>query len=596
MDPFLDGWDVLEQHAATVALVVGFMLWGAASGIGLLKRHGLEQLGADEILSLASAIWMPAALLLACLVLLVGALIPRWPDAPVFLALPAFAWLLWTWSPRLQVPWGRRESWKMALLLAVAFVSLILLRLAFVKGIALPAYFDSATHFGLIRQLVQNSGSAGWQAPLTLPVPGYYHLGYHVLVAGLARLTGIQIASAMLISGQVILVAIPFSLYLVAYRSTGSKLAGMFAVTLGALGWYMPAHAVNWGKYPALFGLPAMLGAISLAYLASRREMAAPARRAWIWAAALCALTAVLIHTRLASVLIMLAGAWALSGIWITQTPPRKAVWATALLLVASALIALIGRDPIQRQLLDPIANAGIWTTALVGLSLPWAFRSSPRITFVLVLLVVFLLAGLFMPAPAGSVLDRPLVEMLLPLPLSLLGAAGIAGFLQVLPRSARSLGHAAAVLLSAGVVAHAILTYSFSAAACCVMVSTDDLVALDWLRREVPADAQIAMAVAPVQVVPGSNPSLDAGADAGVWIHPLTGLGIYPLSFVTDFGSEVTHALLCDKGVEVVYAGGAPRSFDGAALLAEPQWYELRLQLPAVSVFEVTACRPIAT
>jgi hypothetical protein len=127
-------------------------------------------------------------------------------------------------------------------------------------------------------------------------------------------------------------------------------------------------------------------------------------------------------------------------------------------------------------------------------------------------------------------------------------------------------------------------------------MVSTDDLVALDWLRREVPADAQIAMAVAPVQVVPGSNPSLDAGADAGVWIHLLTGLGIYPLSFVTDFGSEVTHALLCDKGVEVVYAGGAPRSFDGAALLAEPQWYELRLQLPAVSVFEVTACRPIAT
>jgi hypothetical protein len=596
MDPFLDGWYVLQQHAATASLVVGLMLWGAASGIGLLKRHRLEQLGADEVLSLALTVWMPAALLLTGLALFMGALIPRWPDGPVALALPALASLFWIWSARLQVTWRWRESWQMAMLLAVAFVALILLRLAFVTGTALPAYFDSATHYGLIQQLVQNSSSAGRQAPLTLPVPGYYHLGYHVLVAGLARLTGIQIASAMLISGQVVLAALPFSLYLLAYRSTGSRTAGMFAVTLGALGWYMPAHAVNWGKYPALFGLPALLGAISLAYVASHGEMPSTARRAWSWAAALCAVTAVLIHTRLGLVLIMLAGAWFLSGIWIAMKPPRKVLWIAVLFLVASALVALIGRDPIQRQLLDPFVNAGLWATVLVGLSFPLAFRCAPRISMALVLLVVFLLAGLFVPAPAGSVLDRPLVEMLLPLPLSLLSAAGIAGFLQVLPFSARPIGHAAAVLLSVAVAAHALLTHSFSASACCAMVSTDDLVALDWLRREVPADAQIATAVAPVQVSPVSHPPLEAGADAGIWIHPLTGLGIYPLSFVTDFGSEATHALLCERGVDVVYAGGAPRSFDGAALLGEPQWYKLRLQLPEVSVFEVTACMPIST
>ena len=48
-----------------------------------------------------------------------------------------------------------------------------------------------------------------------------------------------------------------------------------------------------------------------------------------------------------------------------------------------------------------------------------------------------------------------------------------------------------------------------------------------------------------------------------------------------------------CERGVNVVYAGGAPRSFDGADLLAEPQRYNLRLQLPGVSVFEATACKP---
>jgi hypothetical protein len=277
-------------------------------------------------------------------------------------------------------------------------------------------------------------------------------------------------------------------------------------------------------------------------------------------------------------------------------TPLRRTLWSSSLLLLAAGLVALISQDPIQGQLLEPFANGGIWATALVGLSLPLALRSSPRITFTLVLLVVFLLAGLFAPAPAGSMLDRPLVEMLLPLPLSLLGAAGLAGFLQVFPNPGRNTGRAAAVLLSATVVMQALLTQSFSASACCGMVSTDDLVALDWLRREAPLQARVAVAVAPVQVSREGYPLLDAGADAGVWIRPLTGLSVSNMSFVTDFGSGVTHSMLCEMGVDIVYAGDAPRSFDAAALLAEPQWYELRLQLPAVSVFEVTSCGPMST
>jgi hypothetical protein len=142
----------------------------------------------------------------------------------------------------------------------------------------------------------------------------------------------------------------------------------------------------------------------------------------------------------------------------------------------------------------------------------------------------------------------------------------------------------------------HALLTYSFSASDCCALVSTDELVALDWLRREAAADARVAVAVAPLQVSRGNYPSLDAGADAGSWIRPLTGKPVSIMSFVTGFGGSATHALLCEEGVDLVYAGGAPRSFDRAALLAEPQWYELRLQLPAVSLFAVTGCEPIAT
>ena len=146
MNPALDGWFVLKQQAATVALVVGFLLWTAATSIGLLKNPSLQELGVDDMLSLASAIWMPAALLLAGLALVVGALIPRWPNGPIALALPALASLLWVWSPRLHMSWGRRESQVTAICLTTAFAAMVLLRLAFVKNIALPAYFDSATH------------------------------------------------------------------------------------------------------------------------------------------------------------------------------------------------------------------------------------------------------------------------------------------------------------------------------------------------------------------------------------------------------------------------------------------------------------------
>ena len=591
MNPVLDGWFVLNQHAATVAFVVGFILWGAALSIGFLRRRGPQELGIDEVLSLACAVWIPPAMLVAALVLFTGAAMPRWTNGPGVLALPAIVAVLWLWSPRLRRPWGRRESWVTAMNLAGAFVGLMLLRLSFVKGMVLPAYFDSATHFGLIRQLVDNSGSGAWQTPLTLPVHGYYHLGYHVLAAGLARATGIEIASVMLISGQVMLAALPICLYLLALRSTGSRLAAMFAVTLGALGWYMPAHAVNWGKYPALFGLPVLLGAVSLAYVASRPEVELSSRRAWLLAAGLCALTAVLIHTRLGLVLVLVTGAWVLSGIWMALAPPRRALWTASLMLVATVIVALIGSDSGQRPVLEPFVNTRAWATALVCLALPLAFRASPRITFALVLLVVVLLAGLYAPSPAGSMLDRPLVEMLLPVPLSLLGAAGLAGFLQVLPGPARLLGHVAGVLLSAAFVANALLTQGFRASACCGMASTEDLVAMDWLHREAPSNAHVAVAVSPVQVSPGSYPLLTAGTDAGVWIHPLTGLAISPLPFVTDFSGGATHSRLCERGVNVVFVGGAPRSFDGAALLAEPQWYALRLQLPHVSIFEVAAC-----
>lgn len=591
MNPALDGWFVLKQQAATVVWVIGFMLLGAVLGTGLLRRHGLQQFGFDEIVSLASGIWMPVALLVAALTLILSAVLPAPRDLQAALALPAVAALLWVWLPPVSGSSARHPSWPAAILLLLVSASLLVVRLGFVRGLVLPLYFDSAAHFGLIQQLLRNAGSADWSIPLTVPVPGYYHLGYHVLLAGLVRLTGLEIASSMLVSGQVLLAGLSIPLYHLALRSTGSRMAGFLAVTFGTLGWYMPAHAANWGKYPALFGLPAVLGTIILACEASRSRTPSTARWVWLVGAVVCALTAVLFQTRLGIVVIIVSAAWVLSGSWNALAPRRRIYSAGVLLLGASTIIGLINRNPIQRLLLEPFAGSGILATALVGFLLPWAYRHYPRITFALVLIVTLLLAGLVVPGPAGGLLDRPLVQMLLPLPLSLLGAAGAPGFGQFVARSSRLRGNAAGMLLSAAVVANALFMQGFGPSVCCGLVSTNDLVALDWLRREVPAASRVAVAVAPMQVNPGSTASLQAGTDAGIWIPSLTGLSIVPLSSTTDFASVATHGTLCQQGIDVVYAGGGLGSFDVAPLIAEPLWYPPVLKLPGVSVFSVRSC-----
>lgn len=591
MNPAIDGWSVLTQLPGTVLSVIGLMLWGAAVGIGLLRRHGLWHLGVDEILSLACGLWMPAGLLVAALSLILDRI---WPDSnhlQTVVAVVALATLLWTWWPWRFAPFGRSASRLAAMLLLLALMCLLVWRLGYIRGLALPAYFDSATHFGLIQQLVQRAAHADWSVPLTLPARGYYHLGYHLLLAGLVRLTDVDIAPAMLISGQVLLATLPIALYLLAFRLTGSRIAGLLAVTFGAVGWSMPAHAVNWGKYPALFGLPAMLGAVSLAWEATRPDMTRSARRVWLIGAASCALASVLSHTRLGVVLIMASAAWVLSGTWHALAPRQRAAWAGLLLLCASALLGFITRDPIYRLLLEPFAGSGILATALVVLLLPWAYRHNPRGTFALVLIVTLLLAGLFVPGPAGGMLDRPLVQVLLPLPLSLLGAVGAAGLLQVRPGPASLLRDPAGVLLSAAVVGNALLTQGPGASGCCSLVSPQDLVALDWMRREAPADSRVAVATAPMQVSPGAGVPLEAGVDAGIWVAPLTGLSSAPLSFMTDFASAATHSMLCREGIGAVYAGDRQSSFDITGLLEKRQWYEPRLQLSGVSVFGVTDC-----
>ncbi len=172
------------------------------------------------------------------------------------------------------------------------------------------------------------------------------------------------------------------------------------------------------------------------------------------------------------------------------------------------------------------------------------------------------MLAGLIIPSSLpgfGSVFDRPFVELWIFAPLSLLGAVGFAGLSRHL---SRRLTQAVAVVICGTLVVHALLAYDPKASSCCTIVTRNDLVALDWLGRNVRPQDLVAIATESLQLGAGSYVALEAPVDAGAWINPLTGLGVMPLQHDADLGADAVVQDLCERGVRYIYLGGISSRF----------------------------------
>ncbi|NJM05102.1 hypothetical protein HC891_01010 [Candidatus Gracilibacteria bacterium] len=145
-------------------------------------------------------------------------------------------------------------SWPLVLLLLV-FAITIWTRFRQIADLALPAWVDSVHHILMIKVAVERG-----QAPLSLqpylPVEELpYHWGYHVLIAAVQQLSGLDTAQLVLWSGQV------FGALQVL---TGAALALFFwrrpavlpvvGLIIGLIS-FLPAYYVAWGRYTQLSGL-----------------------------------------------------------------------------------------------------------------------------------------------------------------------------------------------------------------------------------------------------------------------------------------------------------------------------------------------------
>jgi hypothetical protein len=225
----------------------------------------------------------------------------------ILLAIPAIILFFHTRKESLK------DSKTILFILLVLFGLFIFLRLAFVSKVTIPLYFDSAHHYLIIKKLVGNPIS-NTTALFPWLTSTYYHIGFHFITAFIVSVFRADILNTMLLLGQIILAVIPLSVFFLVKHETQSGPAGIFAVLLAAFGWYMPAHAVDWGKYPALTSLLSIAFVLSLAYLSvQHRSALSPGKYLSLHGILFFALSvSVFIHSRSLVIfgIVALAGGW----------------------------------------------------------------------------------------------------------------------------------------------------------------------------------------------------------------------------------------------------------------------------------------------
>jgi hypothetical protein len=509
--------------------------------------------------------------------------------------IPAGILVLLTIWLRLKPNLEPDPSVKIIFVLLTLFLVSIFVRLAFVSQAIFPSYFDSAAHYGIIKSMLENGRA------LLFVATNYYHWGFHFLAAFLAASSNTDIAKTMLILGQMVLAFMPASNFFLVKHLTRSSNAGVFALVLSAFGWYMPAHAANWGKYPALLSLALIPFVVSLAYVVLQNQGAVTLQNKWkkYTILVLSIGVTVLFHSRSLIILMIVSLAW-IVAVWLRRLSLRNRSLIFVTVFIGLLFeIFFIQRQSIFLPLFDPYLNKGLGVTALVLLLSVFALREYSQVVFACLLSVCMFLGSLFVPIPVpgyGSLtfLDRPLVEMLLYLPLSVIGGLGLAGLEKLLPQPSawKFLRREAIYGVIMGIIAfHALVTYNFYPSDCCVLVGNEDVAALAWMQEHLPPDAYIGISVTELNVLPSDRIEGYTGGDAGIWITPLINRYTFPLFFRSDFGQAEVNDQLCQNRVSHLYVGELGQPFDSARLDEHPEWYKLLLSIQKAKVYEVVGC-----
>lgn len=581
MSIWLDGLFPLHQYSWTVFSIVMMIIWGQIVIQKALVALFNERLSATEYFSLSMAGWILPVMLWSALFFICVCVFGNAAGYALFIILIAAPFCIF---------FNRiKHIFLPAHALILLTVILIVLRLSFLQKIVMPPYFDSAEHYRIIKQFLET---------MWISTEIYYHTGYHVLVAAFSRFFDLEISSIMLVFGQIILSTLPASLYFIARHETKSDVAGVFVALLAGLGWHMPSHVVNWGKYPALLNLVSISFVVSLGYAMWRVPLLKP-RPGFFFLLAGISLSG-LTHTRSLVVFTCMALA-AFFVLIVKRVLARGQVIAFGFVMLFLAIeIGFIQNNATLSPLLEGYWRNDIWLLCLTLILMFFAAIRHTDFTLFLTTSTALFLLALFIPLELPgygtlTILDRPYVQMLIHMPLSLFGGLGLAGLLQwirrIFPRS--SLPAHLMMLSVFGLIAvNAGLNHNFYPSDCCQFVKHDDLAALTWMDASLPKDVSILIASESFYVTSLEEKGARVGVDGGIWIEPLTSRKTILAWSELDFFRSEVHYEICKRRLGYIYAGGMPKSFDHAMLEGLPEWYGEVFALPNAKIYQVNGCK----
>ncbi len=416
------------------------------------------------------------------------------------------------------------------LLLGAVLGLTLLVRLYPLGDLSLTPWVDGPHHALIARKVLEANRVPDSYGP-EVETPAFYHFGFHVQAAFLARITGADPAEAVGLAGQLLTAWSAVLAYWLVREWTADPRTGLVGAGLAGLILTFPGYLLSWSR----FSLAAGLNLLPAVFLAGREWFRAD-RAAGVLGILLAGLA--LTHYRLLAMgglflLLLTAFSWKAVG-RCPRFGVRLALALGASVLAFPWLISAGGR------LLFPAARA-VGEAGLKSDPFPWDLVARWPDGPVFLLAVGGLLAGLRWGRPDALALG-----------LTLLGLGFLAGALPVpppIPNVIDGVTVAASLWLGALVPAAAAATRFLDRAwagskaglgvvgalvlvVCCsqvgrqlavvnpelVLVHPADLPALAWVRASTPPDAGF--------LINGFEwrPGFYAGADAGFWLPAAAG------------------------------------------------------------------------
>jgi hypothetical protein len=448
--------------------------------------------------------------------------------------------------------------------LILIFLVSLAVRLIMVRDLATPAWVDSV-HHALITRLILNYGSyPATYMPFWDINPTAYHPGFHSIAAAFTWLSNLDLAQSLLILGQVLNAFSIFSVYLFTTSLTRSSTAGLFAAIITGFLTPMPAYYTSWGRYTELTGLLLLPVVLTLIQLCMDEN--APRRRGWI--IVLGGITAgglFMIHYRVIVFLACLIFSYLIFYIVrkredLQVKPGRLLAYVLAIVVLGIASVFPWFLHTLKSTVL-PIVNTPITTSVLFFQDFSWPYLTSAlgkqslvlaglgllrgmikhrRFTFILIvwILILFFLGNMAaLKLPGGGLISTSSVEIMLFIPISILGGYFIDQILinwkDLIPKQfiRPSLG---IILILSGFVAFLGAKQLVSIINPITILSrTADLPAIKWLGDHIPENETIVI-----------NPfawgyGLYGGSDGGFWISPLSGRVTLPPPVLYGLGGE---------------------------------------------------------